>query len=567
MTGCGKAGDVDLNLFAGQGLVFACPAKPVFPLRELNQFRPKTFKELRRQDLAQAAQQVCLAFGFVKAYPGLIDIDNFHQIGAIHHLLRVGFQVGVKVAHPLRAQGIQALFDGRKILFPKRNGRIFKQHAVALFVFLQRLGSLLLLADIHHGGDEMQRFTGGVAAQDRAEIRPNKGAILVNIAFFETRGVLLAAEQRRQDGLNARDLFGRGQFLPGLVRQLAFGVTEHIGEGLVDIDLAARQGQGFAHIGGFENSAEFFFALTQNFFGLRALGDIIIDGHDLAGWQFVDKILAPTQQALILVGGGGVMFGDAGLPDAPESLQQGHLSDARKNFGHPAAEDFFARHFFNPFRCGIKVRKNKIKTLVNRFIDRHAAVDIVKKIAKTFFNINALFIGKLALTDIDNVAGDPHNLTILTYGPAHGLDPLLFPSNGCKGQLQIIRHPFSGAQFEGTHHFLTVLRVVARQAALEKFRRCESCLFSRKPVNVVGFLTPGHALGRHVPAPAAYPGKFLGFIEQCRILTQRFFCKLAFMGFQIQFLKGTLFFLNRPVFSNHLGDLVCQSDSDRQLFF
>ncbi len=55
MTGCGKAGDVDLYRFAGQGLVFACPAKPGFPLRELNQFRPETFNELGREDLDQAA--------------------------------------------------------------------------------------------------------------------------------------------------------------------------------------------------------------------------------------------------------------------------------------------------------------------------------------------------------------------------------------------------------------------------------------------------------------------------------------------------------------------------------
>ncbi len=112
MTGRGNKGQADIDWLAGQGLVDTYPAKPGVALSKANQLMAKFLIRLRREDLGQAAQQVCLAFSFVKAYPGLIDIDNFHQIGAICHFLRVGFQVGVKIGHPLRAQSIQALLDG-----------------------------------------------------------------------------------------------------------------------------------------------------------------------------------------------------------------------------------------------------------------------------------------------------------------------------------------------------------------------------------------------------------------------------------------------------------------------
>src|SRR5512135_1024453 len=81
------------------------------------------------------------------------------------------------------------------------------------------------------------------------------------------------------------------------------------------------------------------------------------------------------------------MLGYAGLPDAPEHVEQAKFLDGRKNLSYFLSDQIFTAHMIDLFRRTVKIRENKVHPIISFPIDRNAAAQILEHFLQARFTL------------------------------------------------------------------------------------------------------------------------------------------------------------------------------------
>ena len=125
----------------------------------------------------------------------------------------------VKVRSPigdsLRAQGFDSLLDGRKVLLPQGDGRVFEELAIVGFTFPQRPFHLYSRRDVFHAALVVEQPAFAITHGPGAVSNPDEGAIV----FSEPRLKVLDHVLFFQCGLPSAPILGVGVLFEEADRQ------------------------------------------------------------------------------------------------------------------------------------------------------------------------------------------------------------------------------------------------------------------------------------------------------------------------------------------------------------
>ena len=125
--------------------------------------------------------------------------------------------------------------------------------------------------DVDPRGDQLQRSTSGIPAHDRTDIDPHDGTTAVHESLGDAGRVSLPGRQGRDGPLGQRYVVRVRHRLPGALSQLGDAVSEHVGEGLIDLNASVEPRERLCDVRALEHAPEQVLTVPKRQVGLPLL--------------------------------------------------------------------------------------------------------------------------------------------------------------------------------------------------------------------------------------------------------------------------------------------------------
>ncbi len=162
---------------------------------------------------------------------------------------------------------------------PDHIGEVRNQPAISLFALAEGLFRALAFGDVLDVGDKVLETALAVAYQGDFDARPNRIAVLLDIALLDFYGRTAIAQQVLGDLGGNRGVVRMAQLPPVPSEQFRAGIAQHVAKRWIHLQKAAiHTRQAHAEWRVLKGGAKAFFPVQQQSFGLFVLTDIPDDG-------------------------------------------------------------------------------------------------------------------------------------------------------------------------------------------------------------------------------------------------------------------------------------------------